>query len=92
MSLRSRILPLDVTENGLMASLQRAICPLWVISGHLQCKTTCPLYSRKRTCAVQLGMSALCQLRTSRSSSFNRSRRIYLHKRLSLIGSLAHKK
>jgi flavin reductase (DIM6/NTAB) family NADH-FMN oxidoreductase RutF len=26
---------------------------------------TCPLYPRKRTCAVQLGMSALCQKRTS---------------------------
>ena len=24
----------------------------------------CPLYPRKRTCAVQLGMSALCQKRT----------------------------
>jgi hypothetical protein len=21
-------------------------CPLWVISGHMQCKTTCPLYSQ----------------------------------------------
>ena len=27
-------------------------CPLWVISGHLQCKTACPLYPQKRTCAV----------------------------------------
>ena len=27
-------------------------CPLWVISGHLQCKKACPLYPRKRTCAV----------------------------------------
>jgi hypothetical protein len=27
-------------------------CPLWVISGHLQRKTECPLYPRKRTCAV----------------------------------------
>ena len=25
---------------------------------------SCPLYPRKRTCAVQLGMSALCQQRT----------------------------
>ena len=30
-------------------------CPLWVISGHLQCKKACPLYPQKRTCAVQLG-------------------------------------
>ena len=26
-------------------------CPLWVISGHLQCKTACPLYPRKQTLA-----------------------------------------
>ena len=36
-------------------------CPLWVKSGHLQRKHACPLYPRKRTCALQLGMSALCQ-------------------------------
>ena len=36
-------------------------CPLWVKSRHLQCKPGCPLYPQKRTCAVQLGMSALCQ-------------------------------
>src|SRR5262245_59717806 len=40
-------------------------CPLWVISGHMQCKTACPLYPQKRTCAVQLGMSALGQKQTS---------------------------
>jgi hypothetical protein len=40
-------------------------CPLWVISGHVHCKTSCPLYPRKRTCAVQLQMSALGQKRTS---------------------------
>jgi hypothetical protein len=27
----------------------------------LQCKKACPLYPQKRTCAVQLGMSAKCQ-------------------------------
>jgi hypothetical protein len=27
-------------------------CPLWVISGHLQCKTACPLYARKRTLGI----------------------------------------
>ena len=36
-------------------------CPPWVRSRHLQCKRACPLCPRKRTCAVQLGMSALCQ-------------------------------
>src|SRR5262245_28560428 len=28
---------------------------------HSHCKTSCPLYPRKRTCALQLGMSALGQ-------------------------------
>jgi len=42
-------------------SLLKGACPLWVISGLMQCKTACPLYPRKRTCAVQLGMSAKCQ-------------------------------
>jgi hypothetical protein len=31
----------------------RWICPLWVKSGHMQRTTACPLYPRKRTCAVQ---------------------------------------
>src|SRR5262245_20182607 len=31
---------------------------------HVRSKTACPLYPRKRTCAVQLGMSALGQKRT----------------------------
>ena len=43
-----------------------AACPLWVISGHMQCRKVCPLYPQKRTCAVQLGMSAKCQKRTLR--------------------------
>src|SRR5215831_17745231 len=33
-------------------------CPLWVKSRHLHCTSLCPRYPRKRTCAVQLGMSA----------------------------------
>src|SRR6516164_3669626 len=37
--------------------LQRGPCPLWVTSRHVQRKTACLLYPRKRTCAVQLGMS-----------------------------------
>jgi hypothetical protein len=41
-------------------------CPLWVISGQNSHQSPpCPLYPRKRTCAVQLGMSALGQKRTS---------------------------
>ena len=39
-------------------------CPLWFKSRHVQCTHPCPRYPRKRTCAVQLGMSAKCQLRT----------------------------
>ena len=41
--------------------LVRSRCPHWVRSRHVQRKKSCPLYPRKRTCAVQLGMSALCQ-------------------------------
>src|SRR6476646_10647469 len=40
-------------------------CPLWVKSGHVRCDRACPLYPRKRTCAVQPVMSALGQERTS---------------------------
>ena len=35
-------------------------CLSWVISRHVRCKRACPLYPQKRTCAVQLGMSAKC--------------------------------
>src|SRR5262249_47719431 len=41
--------------------INAASCPLWVISGHMQCKRACPLYPRKRTCAAQKRMSALGQ-------------------------------
>ena len=44
-------------------------CPLWVKSGHVQCKRPCPLCPRKRTCAVHSPMSALCQKRTWRRAS-----------------------
>src|SRR5215471_3411028 len=40
-------------------------CPLWVKSGHVRCNRPCPLYSRKRTYAVQELMSAKGQKRTS---------------------------
>ena len=49
--------------QNLATPLEEA-CPLWVISRHLQRKTACPLCPQKRTCAVQLGMSAKCQKRT----------------------------
>src|SRR5262249_38184700 len=39
-------------------------CLLWVISRHFAVQSPCPLYPRKRTCVVQLGMSALGQKRT----------------------------
>src|SRR5262245_7861178 len=41
-----------------------AKCPLWIKSRHMECKTSCPLYPRKRTCALQLGMSDMGQKRT----------------------------
>jgi len=34
-------------------------CPLWVKSRHLQCKTACQLYPRKRTFVSANQMSAL---------------------------------
>src|SRR5262245_42711740 len=37
---------------------------LWVIGTHNRAPVQCPLYPRKRTCAVQLVMSALGQKRT----------------------------
>src|SRR5262249_4336929 len=40
-------------------------CPLWVISGHMQCKKVCPLYPRKRTFAAHQPMSAMGQKRKS---------------------------
>src|SRR5262245_57264890 len=43
-------------------------CPLSVIRGHFALQPPCPLYPQKRTCAVQLGMSALGQKRTWRRS------------------------
>src|SRR5262252_6757528 len=39
-------------------------CRLWVKCRHTQRTSSCPLYPRKRTCAVQLVMSALGQKRT----------------------------
>src|SRR5215813_15560860 len=38
--------------------------PLWVRSGHMRRNKRCPLYTRKRRCAVQTRMSALGQKRT----------------------------
>jgi hypothetical protein len=42
-------------------------CPLWVRSGHSQCKRACPLYPRKRTSGDTSSMSALCHKRTCRA-------------------------
>ena len=44
-------------------------CPLWVNSGHVQRKTSCPLYPRKRTYAAHKPMSTKCQKRTCASHS-----------------------
>jgi hypothetical protein len=40
-------------------------CPLWAISRHLHRNRSCPLYPRKRTCALRQTMSAMGQKRTS---------------------------
>jgi hypothetical protein len=42
-------------------------------SRHLQCKKACPLGSRKRTCAVQLMMSAKGHKRTLMSFAFSKT-------------------
>src|SRR5262249_37576531 len=39
-------------------------CPLWVKSGHCAVSGRCPLYPQKRTLAVEITMSALCQKQT----------------------------
>jgi hypothetical protein len=56
-------------------------CPLWAKSGHrclfdhlVGAGEQCPLYPQKRTCATQLGMSALGHKRTS-PHSINQSMR-----------------
>ena len=62
-SKRTRFMPLvrSVPEMLRLANVARQ-CPLWVISRHFAVQSPCPLYPRKRTCAVQLGMSALCHI------------------------------
>jgi hypothetical protein len=39
-------------------------CLLWIISGHVDISTRCPLYPRKRTFVHEIGMSALGHFRT----------------------------
>src|SRR5262249_32002536 len=41
-----------------------AQCSLWVKSRHSNCNRSCPLYPRKRTCAMQTVMSASGQKQT----------------------------
>jgi hypothetical protein len=64
-----RFMLVPPTSEGIVATLIGTLegrwqCPLWVKSRHLQCANRCPLYPQKRTCAVQLAMSALGQKRT----------------------------
>src|SRR5262249_54276799 len=47
---------------NLVSITASAECPLWV--KHVQCNGACPLHPRKRTFAVQTGMSAMGQQRT----------------------------
>ena len=43
-------------------------CPLWVISGHLQCKKPCPLYPRKRTLPATSSASSASKRLPARQS------------------------
>jgi hypothetical protein len=52
------------TRSTQAARVRTTKRPLWVISGHFAMRKRCPLYPRKRTCAVQIRMSALGQKRT----------------------------
>ena len=49
-------------------TLIRPQCPLWVISGHLQCKKECPLYPRKRTFAAAIKKSGHSRDHAARST------------------------
>src|SRR5262245_56574105 len=62
---RDRVVPRGDFAPMRSNNAERTLRPLWVIIGHLQCGHACPLYPQERTCAVQLGMSALGQKRTS---------------------------
>ena len=58
--LRRTELSRAIAPSGLRGGLATQ-CLLWVKIAHVRRKKACPLYTRKRTCAVQTGMSALCQ-------------------------------
>ena len=89
-AVREKYFSINKLHSGLQLWLPRCLkcldqgseCPLWVISRHLQCKTSCPLYTQKRTCAVQLRMSAKRQrtftnrTETKRKTASRRSLRI----------------
>src|SRR5262245_954810 len=49
---------------GLWSNPELSGCPLWVTSGHVQCKQACPLYPRKRHQMRHNGMSVKRQKRT----------------------------
>src|SRR5262249_806327 len=51
----------DGHRSGLNSRGERPTCPLWVKSGHVQRKTSCPLYPRNRHQKRTSGMSALGQ-------------------------------
>jgi len=53
--------------SGCTAAILRRSCPLWVKSGHRGTSGQCLLYPQKRTLVERVGMSALCQKRTSAS-------------------------
>src|SRR5262249_43423784 len=58
------IVRVETSARAHKIAVKRQRCPLWVKSRHMQCKRACPLYPRKRTCALQLEMAALGHKRT----------------------------
>jgi hypothetical protein len=61
--IQSRRRPHAAPSSNASVTAAYSLTPMSTLgqSGHMQCKKPCPLYPRKRTCAVQLGMSALGQ-------------------------------
>src|SRR5215472_17039283 len=57
--------PLNLTKIKNLALATRLRCPHWVKSRHQRMSGSCPLYPQKRTLVERVGISALCQKRTS---------------------------
>jgi hypothetical protein len=62
-TLRRRMSVLGHKQTYAVQNVMSALPPIATAKAD-SCKRSCPLYSQKRTCAMQLGMSALGQKRT----------------------------